>query len=54
MSAHGLEPKRLRFVCARAGAVPSLALIEGRRGAAPGLTVEPTLLLEDENGTLVL
>ncbi len=50
MSAHGLEPKRLRFVCARAGALPSLALIEGRRGAAPGLVFEPTLLLEDENG----
>ena len=50
MSSHGLEPKRLRFVCARAGSLPSLALIEGRRGAAPGLSVEPTLLLEDENG----
>ena len=50
MSAHGLEPKRLRFVCARAGAAPSLALIEGRRGGAPGLAAEPALLLEDENG----
>jgi tRNA1(Val) A37 N6-methylase TrmN6 len=50
MSAQGLEPKRLRFVCARAGAAPSLALIEGRRGGAPGLTVEPALLLEHDDG----
>ena len=50
MSARGLEPKRLRLVCARAGAAPSLALIEGRRGGAPGLSIEPELLLEDETG----
>ncbi|MBR0208217.1 MAG: methyltransferase [Oscillospiraceae bacterium] len=50
MSARGLEPKRLRLVCARGGAAPSLALIEGRLGGAPGLKVEPTLLLEDETG----
>ncbi|MBR0040024.1 MAG: methyltransferase [Oscillospiraceae bacterium] len=50
MSAQGLEPKRLRLVCARPGAAPSLALIEGRRGGAPGLCVERALLLEDENG----
>ena len=50
MSAQGLEPKRLRFVCAREGAAPSLALIEGRRGGAPGLAVEPSLLLEDASG----
>lgn len=50
MSAHGLEPKRLRLVCARSGAAPSLALIEGRRGGAPGLSIEPALLLEDAEG----
>lgn len=48
MSAQGLEPKRLRLVCARAGAAPSLALIEGRRGGASGLAVEPELLLEED------
>lgn len=48
MSAQGLEPKRLRLVCARAGAAPSLALIEGRRGGASGLAVEPALLLEED------
>ena len=50
MCAQGLEPKRLRLVCARSGAAPSLALIEGRRGGAPGLSVESALVLEDENG----
>ena len=50
MSARGLEPKRLRLVAARCGAAPSLALIEGRRGGAPGLSIEPELLLEDGRG----
>ena len=50
LTAHGLEPKRLRLVCARPGAAPSLALIEGRRGGAPGLVIERDLILEDENG----
>lgn len=50
LSAQGLEPKRLRFVCARAHAAPSLALIEARRGGAPGLAVESALVLEDETG----
>jgi tRNA1(Val) A37 N6-methylase TrmN6 len=50
MSAQSLEPKRLRLVCARPGAAPSLALIEGRRGGAPGLVIERDLILEDENG----
>ena len=50
MSAHSLEPKRLRFVCARPGAAPSLALIEGRRGGGHGLSVENTLFLEDGSG----
>ena len=39
-----LEPKRLRFVCSKPGAAPSLVLAEGRRGGRPGLTVEPPLL----------
>lgn len=50
MSAAGLEPKRLRLVCARVGAAPSLALIEGRRGGGHGLSVEPVLYLEDGSG----
>lgn len=51
MSAAGLEPKRLRLVCARPGAVPSLVLIEGRRGGKPGLKIEPDLFLSQTDGT---
>ena len=47
---YGLEPKRLRFVCSRAGAAPSLILMEGRRGAKPGLTVQPPLVLARDDG----
>ncbi|WP_295737354.1 tRNA1(Val) (adenine(37)-N6)-methyltransferase [uncultured Oscillibacter sp.] len=41
----GLEPKRLRMVCATAEAAPSLVLLEGNRGGKPGLSVEPPLVL---------
>jgi len=47
---HGLEAKRLRSVCKRSGAAPSLLLIEGRRGGKPGLTVEPELILQRPDG----
>ena len=50
MTQAGLEPKRLRFVCSRAGAAPSLILMEGRRGAKPGLTVQPPLVLARDDG----
>ncbi len=51
MTAAGLEPKRLRLVQYRLGSVPSLALVEGRRGGNPGLSVLPTLILKNEDGT---
>ncbi len=41
----GIEPKRLRFVHARADAAPSLVLIEGRRGGKSGLAIEPPLIV---------
>lgn len=50
MTAHGIEPKRLRLVCYREGASPSLVLIEGRRGGRPGLKIEPSLVLTDVSG----
>ena len=50
MSVRGIEPKRLRFVHARAGSEASLVLVEGRRGGKPGVVVEPALLLRDEDG----
>lgn len=45
-----LEPKRLRLVQQRAGKAPFLFLLECRRGGKPGMTVEPVLLLEGEDG----
>lgn len=51
MSAAGIEPKRLRLVSHRQGAVPSLVLIEGRRGGRPGLKIEPELILSVPDGS---
>ena len=51
LSAHGLEPKRLRLVQARLDTPPSVALIECRRGGRPGLRAEPVLLLKNPDGT---
>lgn len=50
MSASGIEPKRLRLVCPRAEAAPSLVLVEGRRGGKPGLKIEPPLILSAPEG----
>ena len=50
MTACGLEPKRLRLVQHRISSAPSLVLAEGRRGGKPGLKIEPTLILTEENG----
>jgi len=51
MSAHGIEPKRLRFVCHREGKAPSLVLVEGRRGGKAGLKIHPALILCNPDGT---
>jgi tRNA1(Val) A37 N6-methylase TrmN6 len=51
LKAHGLEPKRLRFIQQRPGAAPGLFLVQARRGGRPGgLAVEPPLLIEDGCG----
>ena len=50
LTACALEPKRLRFVCARSDSAPSLVLLEARRGGQPGLRIEPPLLLTDPDG----
>lgn len=49
-SGKGLEPKRLRLVQPRAEKAPSLFLLECRKGGKTGLSVEPTLLIENEKG----
>lgn len=46
----GLEPKRLRFVQKRADTAPWLFLLEAKKGSKPFLTVEPPLMMEEENG----
>ena len=51
MRRHGCEPKRLRLVCTRPESAPSLLLVEGRRGGKPGLSIEPPLILQTDNGT---
>ena len=43
LRAHGTEPKRLRFV--QSGDVPSLVLVEARRGGKAGLTIAPPLVV---------
>ena len=51
LRAFAMEPKRLRPVCLRAGAAPSLLLLEGRRGGKPGLLVEAPLFLQSLDGS---
>ena len=48
MKAHGLEPKRLRFVHKDASSAPWLFLIEGKKGAKPFLKVEKPFLTDSE------
>lgn len=40
-----IEPKRLRFVQSTVGQKPKMVLIEGVKGAAPGLEVEAPLII---------
>lgn len=51
MTAHGIEPKRLRCVHPRAESAPSLVLIEGRRGGKAGLSFMPPLILANADGS---
>lgn len=45
-----VESKRLRFVQQRADTKPWLVLIEGKKGAKPGLIMEPPLIVEGSSG----
>ena len=40
----------MREVIQRAGKEPSLVLVEGKKGSAPGFRIQAPLILEDENG----
>lgn len=46
----GLEPKRLQLVSKRWDTPPWLALVEGKKGGAAGLSVLPVLALYDHRG----
>ena len=50
MRAARVEPKRVRFVAARADAAPKLVLAEGRKEGRPGLHVDPLLITHREDG----
>lgn len=52
MRQYKVEPKRLRLVAKCVGEKPWLVLCEGRRCGNTGLTIEPTLYVEDGKGNL--
>lgn len=52
MRKYKIEPKRLRFVSDRAGERPFLFLVEGKKGAKPFLSVEPELVIKNEESKL--
>lgn len=51
MSAAGIEPKRLRLVHAHIAKKPNMLLVEGIRGAKPGLEVIPPLIVYEADGS---
>lgn len=51
LKAAGLEPKRLRLAAANAEKAPYLALIEAKKGAAPGLIIEKQLNIAASDGS---
>ena len=50
LSDAGLEPKVIRLVQYKIGAIPSLVLIKCKKGGKKGVSVMPPLILTDENG----
>lgn len=47
-----LTPKRLRTVQSSPDAAPSVVLVEGKKGAKPGLSWAPPILLTDSDGAM--
>lgn len=50
MSAHGIEPKRMRLVYPYIDKEPNMVLVEGMRGAKPRMTIEPPLIVYEKSG----
>lgn len=51
MVKYHLEPKRMRLVYPHENKEPNMVLIEGMLGAKPRLTVEPPLIVYNQDGT---
>lgn len=51
LSENKLEPKRLTLVFARESSVPSLILVEAKKGASPGLFITRPLVLLNSDGS---
>lgn len=51
MSQAGLEPKRLQLVHSTLDKAPKMLLVEGVRGAKPGLAVLPPLIVYKADGS---
>lgn len=45
-----IEPKSMREVIQRIGKEPSLVLVEGKKGSAPGFRIREPLILENDQG----
>lgn len=52
MRKYKIEPKKIRFVQQRKHSPAKLFLIEGRKGAKPGMVALSTLFIENEEGSL--
>ncbi len=50
MRQNNIEPKKLRMVAKNENSSPWLFLIEGKKGSAPYMDIEPTLKIMNENG----
>ena len=50
LAAHKLEMKRMRLIQPFAGKEPNMVLIEARKNAKRRLTIEPPLIVRDDNG----
>ena len=50
LAAHKLEPKRMRLIHPFAAKEPNMVMIEARKNAKRRLTIEPPLVVRDDNG----
>jgi len=51
MSQAGIEPKLLQLVYSSIDKKPTMLLVEGVKGASPGLTILPPLVVYKPDGT---